>query len=210
MTLEIHTLALGDFQTNAYVLIDGGECWVVDPGFDPEELVDFLRGRRLTPTRVLLTHGHADHIAGVDDLLAAWPGVPVCCPAADAEMLTDARGNLSAVLGLSITCHPADELLSPGAVLKMNDLSWQVLDTSGHTVGGVSFYCPQAGAAITGDALFAGGIGRTDFPGGDFDRLADNIRNNLYSLPPETRIYPGHGPAGTIGAEKLNNPFVKG
>ncbi len=210
MAFEIHTLALGDFQTNAYVLIDGGECWVVDPGFEPEELMDFLRGRGLTPTRVLLTHGHADHIAGVDALLAAWPGVPVCCPAADAEMLTDARANLSAVLGLSVTCHRADELLSPGEVLKMNDLSWQVLDTSGHTVGGVSFYCPEAGLAITGDALFADGIGRTDFPGGDFGRLADNIRRNLYSLPPETIIYPGHGPSSTIGAEKKHNPFVKG
>ena len=182
--MELHQFILGDFQTNAFVLIDGDECWLVDPGFEPDELIDFIRGRDLTPTRILLTHGHADHIAGVNALLAAWPGTPVCCPAADAEMLTDAWANLSATLGMPITCPPASELLSPGAVLQMNELSWQVLDTSGHTAGGVSFYCPQAGTAITGDALFAGGIGRTDFPGGDFDRLADNIRCNLYSLPP--------------------------
>jgi len=208
--MELHQFILGDFQTNAFVLIDGDECWLVDPGFEPDELIDFVRGRDLTPTRILLTHGHADHIAGVNALLGAWPGVPVCCPAADAEMLTEAWANLSATLGMPITCPPADELLTPGAVLRMNELSWQVLDTSGHTAGGVSFYCPQAGIAITGDALFAGGIGRTDFPGGDFDRLADNIRRNLYSLPPETKIYPGHGPASTIGAEKKHNPFVKG
>jgi glyoxylase-like metal-dependent hydrolase (beta-lactamase superfamily II) len=208
--MELHQFILGDFQTNAFVLIDGGECWLVDPGFEPDELIDFIRGRDLTPTRILLTHGHADHIAGVNALLAAWPGVPVCCPAADAEMLTDAWANLSATLGMPITCPPADELLSPGAVLRMNELSWHVLDTSGHTAGGVSFYCPQAGIAITGDSLFAGGIGRTDFPGGDFDRLADNIRRNLYSLPPETKVYPGHGPASTIGAEKRLNPFVRG
>jgi glyoxylase-like metal-dependent hydrolase (beta-lactamase superfamily II) len=208
--LEIHTLVLGDFQTNAYVLIDGGECWVVDPGFEPDELIDFLRGRDLTPTRILLTHGHADHIAGINALLEAWPGVPVCCPADEAAMLTDAGENLSGLIGMSVTCPPADELLNPGTVLQMNDMSWQVLDTSGHTAGGVSFYCPQAGVAVTGDALFAGGIGRTDFPGGDFDRLADNIRLNLYSLPTETRIYPGHGPSSTIGAERRHNPFVKG
>jgi glyoxylase-like metal-dependent hydrolase (beta-lactamase superfamily II) len=208
--MELNQFILGNFQTNAFVLIDGDECWLVDPGFEPDELIDFIRGRNLTPTRILLTHGHADHIAGVNDLLAAWPGVPVCCPAADAEMLTDAWANLSATLGMPITCPPANELLSPGAVLQMNDLSWQVLDTSGHTAGGVSFYCQQAGTAITGDALFAGGIGRTDFPGGDFDRLADNIRRNLYSLPPETIVYPGHGPSSTIGAERRLNPFVRG
>lgn len=210
VSLEIHTLALGDFQTNAYVLIDDGECWIVDPGFEPEELVGFLRGRDLTPTRILLTHGHADHIAGINELLAAWPGVPIFCPADDAEMLTDAGANLSGTLGLSVTSPPADKLVRAGDVLEMNALSWQILDTSGHTAGGVSYYCAQAGMVITGDALFAGGIGRTDFPGGDSTRLARNIRRNLYALPPETRMYPGHGPGSTIGQEIRLNPFVHG
>ena len=210
MSLEIHTLALGDFQTNAYVLIDGGQCWIVDPGFGPEKLVEFLRGQDLTPTRILLTHGHADHIAGISELLAAWPGVPIFCPADDAEMLTDAMANLSGRFGLPVTSPPADELVRTGDVLEMNGSPWQVLDTSGHTAGGVSYYCAPAGVVITGDALFAGGIGRTDFPGGDFARLAENIRRNLYVLPPETRIYPGHGPGGTIGQEKRLNAFVRG
>jgi len=210
MSLEIQTFALGDFQTNAYVLIDGGECWIVDPGFEPEKLVKFLRGRDLTPTRILLTHGHADHIAGINELLAAWPGVPIFCPAGDAKMLTDAGANLSGPFGMPVTSPPADKLVRAGDVLEMNDLCWQVLDTSGHTAGGVSYYCAQAGIVITGDALFAGGIGRTDFPGGDSPRLAENIRRNLYTLPPETSIYPGHGPGGTIGRERRFNPFVRG
>jgi len=210
MSLEIQTFALGDFQTNAYVLIDGGECWIVDPGFEPEKLVKFLRGRDLTPTRILLTHGHADHTAGINELLAAWPGVPIFCPAGDAKMLTDAGANLSGPFGMPVTSPPADKLVRAGDVLEMNDLCWQVLDTSGHTAGGVSYYCAQAGIVITGDALFAGGIGRTDFPGGDSPRLAANIRRNLYTLPPETSIYPGHGPGGTIGRERRFNPFVRG
>ena len=206
MSLEIHTIALGDFQTNAYVLIDGSECWIVDPGFTPAELVEFLRARNLTPTRILLTHGHADHMAGINDLLEAWPEVPIYCPADEAEMLT---ANLSGPFGVPVTSPPADKLVSAGDVLEMNALSWQVLDTAGHTTGGLSYYCAQAGVVITGDALFARGIGRTDFPGGDFPRLADNIRRNLYTLPPETKFYPGHGACGTIGEEKRLNPFVK-
>jgi hydroxyacylglutathione hydrolase len=109
-----------------------------------------------------------------------------------------------------VTSPPADKFVRAGDVLEMNALSWQILDTSGHTAGGVSYYCAQAGMVITGDALFAGGIGRTDFPGGDFTRLARNIRRNLYALPPETRMYPGHGPGSTIGQEIRLNPFVHG
>ena len=125
-------------------------------------------------------------------------------------MLTDATANLSGPFGMPITVAPADELINPGDELAMGELTWRVLDTSGHTEGGVSFHCPAAGVVITGDALFAGGIGRTDFPGGDMQRLADSIRNNLYTLPPETKVYPGHGPESTIGNEKRLNPFVRG
>lgn len=208
--MELHTFILGDFATNAYVLVEAGECWIVDPGFEPDELIDFLRERDLAPMRVLLTHGHADHIAGLDELRAAFPDVRVSCPAADAGMLTDATANLSGPFGMPITVAPADELINPGDELAMGELTWRVLDTSGHTEGGVSFHCPAAGVVITGDTLFAGGIGRTDFPGGDMQRLADSIRNNLYTLPPETKVYPGHGPESTIGNEKRLNPFVRG
>ena len=93
--MEIHTFILGDFQANAYVLIEGDACWLVDPGLEPGELLAFLRERELAPSRILLTHGHADHIGGIDELRAAFDGLEVHCPAADAGMLTDAYTNLS-------------------------------------------------------------------------------------------------------------------
>jgi len=102
-----------------------------------------------------------------------------------------------------------DELLKPGDTLTMGEVTWNVLDTSGHTKGGLSFYCPQESVVMTGDALFCGSIGRSDIPDGDGELLIENIRNNLMTLPDNTRVLPGHGPETTIGAEKRSNPFLQ-
>jgi len=208
MIVRIKTLVLGPLETNAYVLRSGDDCAVVDPGMMPEPLLEFLRAEGTPPGRILLTHGHGDHLAGVADVRAAFPAARLCCPADDAAMLPDARANLSAMFGLPATAPAPDELLRPGDVVKVGESAWLVLDTSGHTPGGVSFYCESAGAVIVGDALFAGSIGRTDFPGADEERLLRNIRRNLLSLPDETKILPGHGPATTVEAERNNNPFL--
>jgi glyoxylase-like metal-dependent hydrolase (beta-lactamase superfamily II) len=124
-------------------------------------------------------------------------------------MLGDPVANVSAMFGLSLTCPPADELLSPGQTLSEDGLAWRVLDTSGHTPGGVSYHCAEAGVVLTGDALFEGSIGRTDIPGADAERLLRNIRENLLSLPDLTRVLPGHGPETTVGRERRNNPFLR-
>ena len=208
MALEILTFVTGPFETNSFLVCCGGESWVIDPGMEPRELVQFLLRRKIAPAAVLLTHGHCDHIAGIADLREAAAAVPIWCPADDAWMLTDPAGNLSGPFGLPMAVPAADRLLRPGETLTLGEAIWQVLDTSGHTPGGASFYCRQENVVFTGDSLFCRGIGRTDFPGGDTDRLLANIRDHLLSLPDDTRVFPGHGPATTIGAERSANPFL--
>ena len=208
MPLCIDTIALGPLQTNCYVLRSGGDCWVVDPGMWPQPLMDFLGKQSAAPSAALLTHGHGDHIGGVDALRKAFPAMKVLCPAGDAAMLTDADLNLSAPFGMPVAVAAADELLAPGDSLELGETRWQVLDTAGHTPGGVSYYCPAEAVVITGDALFSASIGRTDIPGGDGERLVENLRQHLLSLPDETRVLPGHGPATTIGRERRLNPFL--
>ena len=124
-------------------------------------------------------------------------------------MLGDPDKNLSTPFGVPMTGPPADELLQPGGELTLGHTVWTVLDTSGHTPGGVSYYCPMEKLVIVGDALFAGSIGRTDIPGADHRQLIDNIQRNLMTLPDDTRAIPGHGPETVIGLERATNPFLQ-
>ena len=208
MAVRIETFVVGPFQTNCYVLANGEACWVIDPGLGADSMPVWLRQQDLSPGRILLTHGHCDHIGGVGAIKEAFDDALVCCPAADAEMLGNPVTNLSHVFGAPLAAPGPDELIEPGQTLSLGDAAWRVLDTSGHTPGGVSFYCESQRAVIVGDALFAGGIGRTDFPDADAGRLIANIREHLLSLPDDTRVLPGHGPATTIGIERASNPYV--
>ncbi len=208
MTLHIDTLPLGMLETNCYVLRSGDDCWIIDPGMTPQPLIGFLRSESIRPSAILLTHGHGDHIAGVQDVITAFDNVKLICPSADADMLGDAQLNLSASFGMSVTAPQADELIAPGEQLTLGDTIWQVIDSSGHTPGGVSYYCAEEKIVITGDALFAGSIGRTDLPGASCGRLLKNIRENLLTLGDDVAVLPGHGPASSIGYERRVNPFV--
>ncbi len=210
MPVEILTFVTGPFATNTYLVRDTEACWVIDPGIAPRGLVAHVTRERLRPDRIVLTHGHCDHVAGIVDLREAVGGVPLWCPEADADMPADPVRNLSAPFGLPLAAPPPDELFRPGDTLTLGPSQWQVLDTSGHTPGGVSLYCGAAGVVFTGDALFSGSIGRTDIPGADARQLIQNIHRHLLALPDETEVYPGHGAVSTIEEERRCNPFLQG
>jgi glyoxylase-like metal-dependent hydrolase (beta-lactamase superfamily II) len=191
---------------------DATASWVVDPGLPPatDDIIAALDAERRRPAAIVITHGHGDHIAGIPVLRERFGPVPIWVPRAEAPLLTSAEANLSAAFGVGLVVPPANRLLDPGDVLQLGALEFTVLDVSGHSPGGVAFYCAAAGVVISGDALFAGSIGRTDFPGSDQARLLGNLRASLLTLPDETVVYPGHGPTTTIGQERRRNPYLMG
>ena len=210
MPVEIATIVVGPLETNSYVIHCDEACAVVDPGMSPRPLLEYLAGKDAHVEMILLTHGHGDHFAGADQIKAAYDRARLCCPAGDADMLGDAMLNMSACFGMRLIGPKPDELLSPGSVVSIGSSEWQVLDTCGHSPGGVSYYCGEGGVVLTGDALFCGGIGRTDIPAAQEGLLLRNIREQLLRLPDRTKVLPGHGPATTIGRERRTNPFVGG
>ncbi len=211
--MQIETFTLGPFETNCSLVVSDGELWVVDASFDPQEMIERVRELGLLPKAIVLTHAHVDHIAGVADVRRAFPGTPVLIHGAEREWLSDPVLNLSAMMGQSITAPGPDGVLTDGQELELGSTRWKVLHTPGHSPGGVALYCAESGGTtpmlIGGDALFAGSVGRTDFPGSDHDTLVSSIRTRLYTLPDQTIVYPGHGPTTTIGREKRTNPYVR-
>jgi glyoxylase-like metal-dependent hydrolase (beta-lactamase superfamily II) len=211
MPLQIHTIESMPFAENTYVVWqpDHREALVIDPGLEPDAILDFLRDRGLTPAAVLNTHGHADHIAGNEAMKSAFPQAPLLIGVNDAPLLTDAEANLSAPFGMPIVSPAADVLLREGDVVEHAGIRLEVLDIPGHSPGHIVFvYRDHAVVVFGGDVLFRGSIGRYDFPGSSGPLLIRGIRTKLFPLPPDTLVYPGHGPVTTIGHEKRFNPFV--
>lgn len=209
--LQIQTLTLGPWQTNCYLLNPGGSaaCWIVDASFEADRIVEAVKRRGLIPELLLLTHAHVDHIAGVEEIRRTWPGVPVLIHGAEAAFLGDPVLNLSAMGGLSITARPADRLLHHGDRLTLDDLEFEIRHTPGHSPGGIAAVCHAAKLALVGDTLFHDSIGRSDFPTSDPAALMRSIREQLLTLPDDTVVHPGHGPATTIGRERRMNPFLE-
>ncbi len=209
---SITPFVLGPFATNSYIVRMPRRpgCWIIDPSFQPTPLIQHINAQGLTPQAILLTHAHVDHIAGIDAVLRAFPKVPVHLHEAETAWLSDPLLNLSAMGEMPVTVHGPDRTLKDGDTLTLEGSTWDVLFTPGHSPGGVTFSHAPSRTAIVGDTLFSGSIGRTDFPGGDFNTLARSIRARLYTLPGATIIYPGHGPDSTIAAEMRTNPYVRG
>ena len=204
-------LPLGPLQTNAYILShSNGDCLVFDPGSEGGRLIDYIEQKGYKPIAILLTHAHFDHIGAVDDVRNRW-NTPVYIHDKEKDWLGDPLQNGSHFfIGEGIRIKPADVIITNEQKINIGGFTLQVLETPGHSPGSVSYYCEEVEAVFSGDALFAGSIGRTDLPGGDYEQLLGSIHDKLLQLPEETVVLSGHGPETTIGREMDSNPFLHG
>ncbi len=207
----------GSFATNCYLVAPGPgeECVIIDPGQDAEPGIEsVLAEHRLKPVAVLLTHGHIDHIWSVTPVCGAQ-GIPAYIHPDDRALLSDPLRGLSVRPGQQLfgglTFTEPDEVaeLADGMTLQLAGVELVVSHAPGHTPGSVTFRLP-AGVLFSGDLLFAGSIGRTDLPGGDYPTILESLARVCLPLPDETHVLPGHGPDTTIGAERAGNPFLAG
>lgn len=215
--IKIGRMVLGVCQTNCYFLYREGahETIVVDPADKGANIYSALLKNGFQVAGILLTHGHFDHIWGLDGLrdaanaaAEAEGGGPVQAYACEAEreLLKSARMNVSEQAGRACETY-ADVYVKDGQEITLAGMTCTVIATPGHTAGGCCYYFEEAGILVSGDTLFAESVGRTDFPTGSMGTLVRSVKDRLFVLPEDTRVYPGHGESTTIGYEKKNNPF---
>ena len=201
--MEIRTIEVGSFEVNCSVIVNGGKAWIVDPGAESERIVALVKSLGCEPGGVLLTHAHFDHIGGIPGLEREWPDLPVFLHKNDEMVITHAFNQFP------------PEYPSISRPKNLRTEGWpdflKVIETPGHTPGGVCFLLPSSQGASTlfsGDTLFCGSVGRTDFPGGSMAELRKSLAN-LTVLPDDTVVIAGHGPKTTIGREKASNPYLQ-
>ncbi len=207
----IDHLVVGDYETNCYVIrkeSGARQCLIIDVGMDPDAVISYLEKIKSLPEAVVFTHGHADHIAGLSAVREKYPDMKTVIHKKDAEMITDPEKNLSMLAGGEFWTYPAEIQIFHQEEISFADVSFSVFRTPGHTPGGMCLYNSTEKALFCGDTLFAGSIGRTDFPGGSHDQLINSIKEHILTLPDDTKVLPGHGPSTTIGQEKAVNPYL--
>lgn len=201
--MNIERMIIGAFAVNTYLIVDEdtNEAFVIDPGACPKELLQRLKGKKLLG--ILLTHGHVDHIGGVTELIEAHHA-PLYAGANERALLSDARLNLSGMMGVPLSLK-ADVEVNDGDTIPFGKSTIRVLALPGHTAGGVGYLIGDV--LFSGDTLFQGSIGRTDFPTGDYETLIRSVEEKIFTLPDNTLILSGHGEKTTVGIEKTTNPF---
>jgi len=206
--MKYEKIVVGALETNCYLAFceKSRECAVIDPGADPEKIIRIIDDKDLKPVVLLNTHGHIDHIGGNKAIKEKF-GVPLYIHKDYEKMLKSVlQSGLALLLGSKASPAP-DKLLNEGDIIDIGESKLEVIHTPGHSPGSVSFLTDMV--LFSGDTLFCGGVGRTDLPGGSWDKLVNSIRKKILTLPDETLVLPGHGPATTVGQEKESNPYIK-
>ncbi|ACA55848.1 MULTISPECIES: MBL fold metallo-hydrolase [Clostridium] len=198
--MDIKTIPVGIYNANCYLLIDQDKCAIIDPGGDPEDIIKIIEDNNLIPKFILLTHGHIDHVGGVEAIKDEY-NIPFYINRKDEDLIKEAEY----IFGNFGKYKNADEYLVEGKEFQLGNLKIKAIETPGHSPGGMSFLVNNV--IFTGDTLFRESIGRSDFIGGSHNTLINSIQSKITVLDPDIYVLPGHGPQSTIGYEKDNNPF---
>lgn len=210
---QLHSFVFNPFSENTYIIYDETrQCVIIDPGCgtpsEEDELLGFIDLHQLEPLMVINTHAHIDHIMG-NEAVKKHYGIKVAAhPEVKNDILRSRQQAMIFGLPMLEECKLPDVALVDGQSIKVGNGLLEVICTPGHAQGSISLYAPVEGWVFTGDALFCRSIGRTDFPGGNFEELRESIRGRLFTLPNDTEVYSGHGESTTIGEEKDFNPYV--
>ncbi len=204
--LNVKTLIVSVLDSNCHLVYNDEEALIVDPGAEAERIKAAIEELDVRPVAILLTHTHFDHIGAVDEIREEYK-IPVYVSSEEEDWLQNPTMNLSRMQGEDLIVRAAEHIFQPEEVIEIGDFSFKVVATPGHSPGSVSFIFADGEFVVTGDALFAGGVGRTVFPGSEPEKLVPNVREKLFTLPDHYTIYPGHRETSTIGKEIKTNPF---
>ncbi|MGL4738495.1 MAG: MBL fold metallo-hydrolase [Cellulosilyticaceae bacterium] len=211
--MRIDTLTVGMLQEHTYIVSDEvtKAAVIIDPGADAGRIIDFVKNNELDVKKILLTHGHFDHIGAVPELRTAI-GCGVIAHEVAPMYLEKPENNLSRVFGHNDLQFAADEYVGDQDLICIegsDTLTFEVIFAPGHTADGVAFYHRASGNAFVGDIIFRGSVGRSDHPGGNAAHLIHSIQTKIFTLPEDVVVHPGHGPATTVGYEKRTNPYFE-
>jgi len=208
MAISLERFVTGPIETNTYLLINNEKsCLIIDPSSGCDEVLQYIREHDLTPQGIVITHGHFDHITGIPEVVAIFPQLQVFINSAERSTLTNPNHNMSLLMGMSFTYSGAAAMLDEG-LFTTGEFTGEVYCVPGHSPGGCALLVDRF--LLCGDILFAGSVGRTDFPGGNHSQLIDGIKSKLMKLPDDTVVCPGHGGRSTIGRERRVNPYLSG